>query len=218
MNGTRDKGEFATADEGGEFDPKEAAQLLEQTKREARRKLDPIPPALTLLMAVVVLAAYTTVWLSVRGQHPYKGPTGWALTVLYTLVIIVIVTYSSVARRATAGVRGPCRPRPAEIAVLVVAWIAVYVFQGALYHAGASHAIVYGVYPATGPLMIMGLVGAALTQARANWPSFGACLMVSVICLGGAFAGPTGAWLVAGIGLSAGLLGYAVIKALLRRD
>lgn len=73
-------------------------------------------------------------------------------------------------KRATAGVRGKSRARPAEIAVLAVAWAAVYVFMGALYHAGASHAIVYGLYPATAPLIIVGVAGAASRKDGQNGP------------------------------------------------
>jgi len=82
----------------------------------------------------------------------------------------------------------------------------VYVFMGALDHAGASHAIVYGIYPATAPLIMLGLVGAALAQARGDWPIFSGTLTVAVIATIAAFFGPAGAWLVAGIALAAALL------------
>src|SRR6516162_10105028 len=205
MNETRDTNETAAADEG-ELDPREAATLLAQTTRRARRRFNPNPPLLSLLRAIVVFAAYGAVWLSVRGQHPYKGPAGWALAILYALVIIVIVASVGYLKRASAGVKGPSRMRPAESIVLAAAWILVYVFMGALDHAGASHAIVYGIYPATAPLIMLGLVGAALAQARADWPIFSGTLTVAVIATIAAFFGPAGAWLVAGIALAAALL------------
>lgn len=209
MNGTSDSNDTAAPGNGDEFGPREAVRILDETRRQARRRFEPNPPLLSLLRAVVVLAAYGAVWLSVRGQHPYKGPNGVVLGVLYPLVIVVIVASVAVTRRASAGVRGRSRMQPAQIAVLAVAWIAVYVFQGALSHAGASHAIVYGVYPATGPLMIVGLVGAALASGKQDWPAFGAALTVAVVATGGAFAGPAGAWLVTGVGLFAALLAHA---------
>jgi hypothetical protein len=54
----------------GGIDPREAARLLEQTRREAQRRFDIRSPRLSLLGAAVVLGA---VWLSVRGQHPYMS-------------------------------------------------------------------------------------------------------------------------------------------------
>ena len=217
MNGTRDTNETETAGNGGELDPREAATLLEQAKRQAKRKFEPNPPLLSLVRAVIILAAYGAIWLSVRGQHPYKGPNGVALAVLYPLLIVVIVTSVAATKRATAGVSGRSRPQPGQIIVLAVAWVAVYVFQGALDHAGASHAIVYGLYPATAPLMIVGLVGAAIAAAREDWPVFGAALTVAVVAVGGAFAGPAGAWAVAGVGLFVALLGHAAATAWLQR-
>jgi hypothetical protein len=213
MNETRDTNETAAADDDGELDPQEAAALLEQTKRQARRKFNPNPPLLSLLRAVVVLGAYGAVWLSVREQHPYKGPTGWALAILYGLVIIVIIASAGFLKRATTGVKGPSRARPAEIIVLAAAWILVYVFMGALEHAGASHAIVYGIYPATAPLIIVGVAAAGLAQARADWPTFGGTLTVAVIATIAAYFGPAGAWLVAGIALAAALLVHAAMTA-----
>jgi hypothetical protein len=209
MNDTRDTDDTTTAGDDGELDPREAATMLEQTKRQARRKFNPNPPLLSLLRAVVVFGAYGAVWLSVRGQHPYKGPTGWAIAILYTLVIIVIVASVATLRRATAGVKGPSRARPTEITVLAAAWILVYVFMGALEHAGASHAIVYGIYPATAPLIIVGVAGAGLAQARADWPMFAGTLTVAVIATIAAYFGPAGAWLAAGIALAAALLVHA---------
>ena len=64
---------------------------------------------------------------------------------------------------------GKSRLRPAEIVVMAVAWVAVFAVMGALAGAGVSHAIVYGVYPTTVPLIVAGLAWAVIMAARANW-------------------------------------------------
>src|SRR5258708_6763610 len=120
-----------TADNGGNFDPQQAAALLDQTTQQARRKFQPSPPLLSVLRAVVVLGAFGGVWLSVRGQHPYNGPSGWAVTVAYVLVALVIGWSASAMKRAAVGVSGPAqRARNVGIGVMLVAWAAVYVFMG----------------------------------------------------------------------------------------
>ncbi len=81
-------------------------------------------------------AAGGAVWLSVRGQHPYQGPTVTALLVVVPLLVVNLVATLAVARRRTTGVSGRSRLRPAEITVMVVIWVGVFVVMGALAGAG----------------------------------------------------------------------------------
>ena len=39
-------------------------------------------------MAAVVFAGYLALWLSVRGQHPYTGPSGAAIAAVYSAVAV----------------------------------------------------------------------------------------------------------------------------------
>jgi hypothetical protein len=119
----------------------------------------------------------------------------------------------AVAKRATAGVSGRSRLRPADIAAWMAVWVGVFVVLGALAGAGVSPAIVYGIYPATVPLIVAGLAWAGIMAARANWRAF--CTAVAVAAVGavGVFAGPAGAWAVAGVGLCVLLLGTAAAIA-----
>jgi hypothetical protein len=82
--------------------------------------------------------------------------------------------------------------------------------MGALEVAGASHAIVYGVYPATGPLMIVGLTTAAWSAAREEWRTFGTTLAVAIVAMLSAYGGPRESWLFMGIGLAAVMASAAV--------
>jgi hypothetical protein len=218
MNGTRDTNETTAAGNGDGLDPQAAAVLLEQAKRQARRRFEPNPPVLSAVRAIAVFAAYGGIWLSVRGQHPYKGPSGWAVAIAYALVAIVIGATVAATRRAAAGVGGrSLRQMRAGIAVLVVAWISVYVFQGALHVDGVGNPIVYGMYPATAPLMIVGLVGAAFAAAQENWRMLGSTLTVAVVASVAGYAGAATSWLIVGIGLFVALVGNAVATAVTQR-
>ncbi len=198
---------------GGNFDPQQAAALLDQTTQQARRQLEPAQPWLLVIRAVLVLAVCGAVWLSVRGQHPYRGPTAAVLPVVLAFVVLNFGATVAVRKRATAGVSGRSRLRPAEITVLAAAWIAAFVVMGALAGAGVSRAIVYGLYPATVPLMVAGLAWAGIMAARANWRACGTGLAVAAVGAVGAFTGPAGAWAVAGVGLCVTLLGTAAAIA-----
>lgn len=80
--------------------------------------------------------------------------------------------------------------------------------MAALDHAGASHAIVFGLYPATAPLLILGLVTAATRPAgRGDWPMTGSMRAMAIVSAAAAFGRPAGAWLIMAIGLCAVFLG-----------
>ena len=197
-----------TTASGGNFDPQQAAALLDQTTQQARRKFEPSPPWLLAARGVAVLAALGAIWLSVRGQHPYRGPTAADIPVLIAFIVINFAATVAVRGRATAGVRGTTRFRPAEITVLVLAWVSVPVLIWALAAAGSSLA----KYPTT-VLIVPGLAWAAVSAARAGWRSCGTGVAVAAVGALGAFAGPAGAWAVAAVGLCAVLLGNAAVIA-----
>jgi hypothetical protein len=206
--------ETAASGQSNELDPQEAAAILGQTRRRAQRRFDRRPPLLMLLGAAVLLVVFGVVWLSVRHQHPYSGPSGAALAVLYGTLISWSVVVATVQRRARTGIGGrSVRQQRAVGAAFAVIWTAVYVFQGALHHAGVSHAIAYGIYPATAPLIIVGSAAATYSAAGEDWSALAASLGAIAVACGAAFAGPAGVWLVMGIGLSALVLAFGAARA-----
>ena len=214
MNGTQDTHHTATGDDDSGLDPGEAARLLERTHRQAQRELDFRSPWLSLLAAAAALVAFGSIWLSVRGQHPYKYPTVVGLLGLYAVVAIRIGSVLYAHHRAQAGVSGrSVQRRRAEGAALGVALAAVYVVMGAL----ASDGIVYGVYVATATMLVLGTFGAARSAIREDWHELGVSLAVVLVAAGSAFAGPRGVWLSNGIGLCVVLLANSAIQALLQR-
>lgn len=211
MQATDDIDRSPTATDGDEFDPRQAAQLLEQTKREAKRQLNLSPPWITAFMAAVVLVGYGALWLSTRGQHPYSGPSAAAIVLVYVGVALSIAGAAKAYQRGTAGITGPgVRQRQLEGVAILIAYLGSPVIQGALKHYGASHAIVYGVIPAAAPLIIVGATVLGIAASKADWPQFAAALTVVIGGIVAAFVGPSAAWLAAGIGLFLGIAVYAV--------
>ncbi len=204
MNHTSDT---AAAGDGGTFGPEQAAALLDQTTQQARRKFQPSPPWLLATRAVLVLAALGAIWLSVRGQHPYRGPTGADIPVLVAFIVVNFAATVAVRRHATAGVSGRSRFSQREITVLVLAFVATVAAMAGLGAAGAD----FATYP-TSVLVIPGLAWAVLMAARADRRGLATGLAIVVIGIVGAFAGPAGAWAVAAAGLCAVLLGNAAAR------
>jgi hypothetical protein len=218
MQGLRDIDETTTADDGDGLDPREAARLLEQTKRQARREFSLTPPLAFAVGAVVILVGYGALWLSTRGQHPYSGPSAGAVVLVYVGVAVSMAVAVKVHQRATAGVSGPSvKQQTVEGAAILISWLGSPVIQGAMKHYGASHAIVYGVIPAAGPLIIVGTTVLGVAASKADWPQAGAAFTIVTGGIVAAYVGPSGAWLAAGIGLFVGVIGYAVATAWLHR-
>lgn len=214
MQGTHDIDQAPTANDGDGLDPREAARLLEQIKRQARRQFDLTPPWISAFMGAVILAGYAALWLSTHGQHPYEGPSLGAIGLIYAAVAVAIAVSVKVYRRATAGVSGPSvRQQRVEGVAILISYLGSPLIQGAMKHYGASHAIVYGVIPAAVPLIIVGTTVVGTAASNANWPQCGAALTAVTGGVVALFVGPSGAWLAAGIGLFLAVIGYAAATA-----
>jgi hypothetical protein len=203
MNHTPDT--TADSGNGGTFDAQQAAALLDQTTAQARRKLTPSPPWLLATRGIAVLAALGAIWLSVRGQHPYRGPTAADIPVLIAFIVLNFAATVTVRERAMAGVRGRSRLRPAEILILVAAFAVTIVFMAT---AGFS----FARYPTT-VLVLPGLAWGAILVARDGWRRASIGLAIAVVGVVGAFAGQAGSWGVAAVGFCAVLLGRAAVIA-----
>jgi hypothetical protein len=200
-----------TADNGGSFGPQQAAALLTQTTQQTQRQIEPAQPWLLVIRAAMVLAVCTVAWLSVRHQHPYEGPTAAAVAALIAFGVLNFLATVTVAKRATTGIAGRSRLHPAEITTLAAAWIVPFILMAVLAPAGVRPEVVYGVYPATVPLLVAGLAWAAMTAARAQWRRCGTGLAVAAVGAVDAFVSPAGVWLSMGIGLCLVLLATAAI-------
>lgn len=203
----------ATAGNGGNFNPQQAAALLDQSTQQARRKFMPGPPLLWVYRAVMVLVAFGCFWLSVRGQQPYSGPTAPAIAVMFALVAVNVGWSAWTVRRAVSGVSGPVQ-RAWRIWAGIMASVLVvsYIAMASTRQAEASHPA-WGLYLANGPLLITGVVGVLLAAALREQRIAGPLLAIAAVAVIAGFTGPASAWLVMGIGMCAVCLGTAALKA-----
>ena len=200
------------------LDPRDAAALLSETTDRATRDLEVNSILQSLLGGLIIIVGFGIIWMSVRHQHPYQGPTPGAIGLFYLLLLVVNLAAIANYRRSSRGVRGK-RSKDQRIIGLVGATglVGTFTFMGALRYAGVSHAVVYGIYPATVPLMIGAMVGAFGAAARDDWTLFTSALLISLVCAGAAFGGPAGAWFISGLGSGVVLFGCAVVKFYQRR-
>ncbi len=172
-----------------------------------------------ILGGIVFPVGFGVIWLSVRHQHPYQGPSTGSIGILYLLVLVVDVIALIAYRRSTKGLGGRfSHERKVLTAVGGTSLVAVYVIMGALAHDGVSHTVVYGIYPATVPLVVGGAIGAFSAAAREDWTFFMASLAIICVGAGAAFAGPANVWAVSGFGCGVVFFACAGVKAVQRRS
>ncbi len=195
------------------LDPRQAAGLLERTQREAQRKLTSDKPVLSVFSALLVLAIYASIWSSSRGRHPYTGPSLDVVGLVYILVAVAALVSVSVYLRATAGVSGRSRQEARIMAIpFVFALVGVYVFDGALKYDGFSASVVYGVYDAAAPWLVVGAVLAGHAAAKEDWWKLAGAVAMIVVAAGSAFAGPVNVWGVLAICGCVLLLAQGVLR------
>ena len=91
-------------DDGTTMDLHSAATIANETRERAKRELTISGPVLFASGGLVLLLGYGAIWLSVRDQRRYTGPTGAAIAVLIVLVIAAVIITASVVDRAASGV------------------------------------------------------------------------------------------------------------------
>jgi hypothetical protein len=218
MNSIGDSNQAASTGEVAGLDPREAAKILEQTKRQARRQFDPQSVLAAVVGAGVFLFGYGAVWWSMHDQHVYSGPAGWSLAVLYGLIAVSAIVGAVALSRANAGVSGRARrQRQAQAAAVAAAGVGAWVIEGALRYRGVSFEIVYGVYGPTVPLIALAAAAAGINAMRESWLQLGLCIAIIAVASVSTFFGPLGAWGLTGLGCCLVLLAYAAALVVQQR-
>jgi hypothetical protein len=198
-------------DDEQDMDVHEAARILEQAGDTARRELNANHPAIFVTWAAVYLIGYGAIWLSVRGQHPYRAPVPAAIAGVFVLAAIAIAVTAALVNRAVSGVGGASDvQRRIYYMTIAVGYSGVLVLEAALVHAGASQAV-RGIYGAAAPILLIGIAFAGGAAMRSDWTMTGLGLwLISAAAVSG-FAGAAGVWGVLALALSVGFLAAAAI-------
>jgi hypothetical protein len=204
----RGNGLSAQSDDN-ELDPHAAAALIQQTTRAVSRSLGVRFPVLYAGWGVSWLVGLGAMWLSVRNQSPYRGPSAASSVLFGVLGALALAVTLTTVIRATRGVSGQSE---AQGRIFGVSWGVGFsvlpAVDGALSrnHASATVQTLVGTIGAVLVVSLVYMVGAA---AWIDWPMFALGLWLAVVAGVGAFTGPVGVLLVTAAAGGGGFLAMA---------
>ncbi len=201
------------------MEPRDAARVLARTQANAQRSLDFRAPWLSLVAAVVVLAGFGIVWLNVRNQHPFAGPSAASLVFFYGLIALRIATVIYAYARARTGISGhSVKVQRDEAVVMSGALLGCYLAMVGIANSGSHHgAGFYWSLFLNGTLIALAAIWAGRSAIHKSWQQVALAVAVALIAALGAIAGPRGMWLVNAVGLCVLMLAIAAIGTWRRR-
>jgi len=195
------------------LDARQAAELLQRSADHARQRLMVNQPLIYGAWGAAWLIGCGAMWLSVLGQHPFRGAAGWASAVLGAGIALAITATAITTGRASRGVGGVSSRQAMMYGLSWPAgFAALFTLIGAVGHFGASPAVM-GVIGAAGPLVVTGLIYMVAAGMWLDWIMFwlgGWQLLVAAI---GAWTGPVGVLLMDALAGGGGFLAASAVVA-----
>jgi uncharacterized membrane protein (DUF485 family) len=195
------------------------ATEMQQARERARRELAVRRPVLFLTWGLVVLVGYGALWLSVRGQHPFHGPTVPAVVTLVALFVAAAVYTVWAADRTSGDVGGPSvLQRGIFVLALAAGGFAMDIFIHAASDASADRPLV-ALIAAAAPLLVVGLVFVASCAVNGvlDWPRLALGLWLLAVAAEGGWADPVTYLAVIALAGGGGIMLMAAIEPVLRR-
>jgi hypothetical protein len=219
MNAGVEMKDDAGMDQAAGMDAQQAAVIMQQARERARRELAVRRPVLFVTWGLVVLVGYGALWLSVRGQHPFHGPTVPAIVTLVGLFVAAAIITARFIDRVSSGVGGPSvLQRGIFVSALAAGGFAMGTFIHAASNVGADRRLL-ALIAAAAPLLVVGLVFVASCAINGilDRPRLLLGLWLLVVAAEGAWAGPVTYLAVIALAGGGGILLMAAIEPLLRR-
>jgi hypothetical protein len=195
------------------LDARQAAELLRRSANHARERLIVNQPLIYGAWGLAWLIGCGAMWLSVLGQHPFRGAAGWASAVLGVGIGLAIVVTAVATVRASSGIGGVSARQGMMFGLAwPVGFAALFVIIGAASHFGAS-AQVMGVLGAAGPLLLVGLIYMVAAGLWLDRVMFWLGVWELVVAAAGAWTGPVGVLFMDAVAGGGGFLAASALLA-----
>ena len=195
------------------LDARQAAELLRRSADHARQRLMVNQPLIYGAWGVAWLIGCGAMWLSVLGQHPFRGAAGWASAVLGTGIALAIVATAITTGRASRGIGGVSARQGMMYGLSwPVGFAALFTLIGAVAHFGASPSAM-GVLGAAGPLVVVGLIYMVAAGMWLDRVMFWLGVWELLVAAVGAWTGPVGVLLMDAVAGGGGFLAASALVA-----
>jgi hypothetical protein len=189
-----------------EMDPGSAAELLRQSAHHARARLTANQPLIYAAWGVAWLAGCGAMWLSVLGQHPFRGAAAWAVAILGAGGGTAGAVTAISAARASRGIGGVSARQGAIFGIAwPVGFASLFMIIGAAWHFGAGPKVT-GILGATGSLLVVGLIYVLAAGMWMDWVMFWVGMWLLLVASAGAWTGPVGSLLADAVAGGGGFL------------
>jgi hypothetical protein len=134
----------------------EAAAIVQDARTRARKELVISAPLVYTAWGLVWLLGYGAMWLSVRGQHPYRGPSGVSVAAVFVLAAFAVAAVLVIASRAVAGIDGQsARYRRIILATWAIGYLTLLLVQAGISSSVSTGTLAFVAF--AGPVVLAGL-------------------------------------------------------------
>ena len=162
----------------------EAAAVVQDARARARKELVISAPLVYAAWGLVWLIGYGAMWLSVRGQHPYTGPSGVSIAAVFVLAGFAAAAVLVIASKAIAGIDGQSvRYRRIILTTWATGYLILLIVQAEISGSVSTRALAFVGF--AGPLLLAGLTYILASALGRNWPVFalgGWLVLVAAAC------------------------------------
>ena len=193
----------------------QAAAVVKDARARARRKLVICAPLVYAAWGLTVLLGYGAMWLSVRGQHPYTGPSGGSITVVLGLAALAVAVVVVMISKTVAGIDGrSVRFRSIILRTYATGYLILLCVQVAIKGSVSARTFAFAAF--AGPLLLAGLTYLLAAALRLDRTAFALGAWLVIVGVSCAWQAPAAILATCALAGGGAFLLMAVIKTGLR--